>query len=304
MKDNLDFIIIGAQKSGTTSFFKYLEGHPKIAMPLSKEAPYFTTGYFGVQTWDSYAKENFKNASNHQLWGKVTPHYMCDDAIPKRILDAMPEVKLIAILRNPIDRAYSHYRMAVYRGWEKRSFEDAIQSLSSDANQKEMERTAFATPEREICSYLAWGEYGRILSNYTEHFSRDNILILFTEDLSHDPQITLDRFLQHLNLPKNYSPKNIGQRYRVGSQKHRYSQLLAAKDAIQARIPSKLKRLLENKLKNWFYWFEEKNISSESKEVELTEPTRQRLAKYFQEDVRLLSKSFGLTPPWGDFKKE
>ena len=112
----LDFLIIGAQKSGTTSLFKYLNQHPDIAMPADKEAPYFTNDELYSAGWQHYLGNYFTGYDQELLWGTASPQYMSDLRAAERITRDLPNTRLIAILRNPIERAYSHYLMQKRRG--------------------------------------------------------------------------------------------------------------------------------------------------------------------------------------------
>ena len=115
----LDFMIIGAQKSATTALHAYLTEHPRIAMPLAKEAPFFDRGDYGKAAWKAFSEEHFAICGD-RLRGKASPQYMADPRVPGRIAALMPHTKLIAILRDPVDRAYSHYQMARRRETWKR----------------------------------------------------------------------------------------------------------------------------------------------------------------------------------------
>ena len=106
----LDFLIIGAQKCATTSLFEHLKAHPDIAMPVEKEVPFFTNKSCTVDDWGEFAGQHFAGCDN-QLWGKATPQYMCDPTTAARIHALMPDTKLIAILRDPVERTWSHYQM-------------------------------------------------------------------------------------------------------------------------------------------------------------------------------------------------
>ena len=101
MKQNLDFIIIGAQKSGTTTLFKWLEGHPEIFLPSAKEVPLLTDEWYS-KGLEQNMKTFFQEASEDKLWGKAPPHYLADSKVPTRCKEHYPEVKLIVILRHPI----------------------------------------------------------------------------------------------------------------------------------------------------------------------------------------------------------
>ncbi len=106
-----DFLIIGAQKSGTTTLFKALSMHPEIGVPLKKEQQFFSSNDFHSEGWDSYMSR-LKVKSGKLRYGEASPHYLSSHIASKRIAAECSESKLIVLLRNPIDRAYSHYLMS------------------------------------------------------------------------------------------------------------------------------------------------------------------------------------------------
>ena len=124
----LDFLIVGAQKCATTTLFEQLRTHPDIMMPLEKEVPFFTGENVTGEDWTTFAKRYFE-APDGRLWGKVTPQYLCDTDVAGRIASMMPDTKLVVILRDPIERSWSHYRMDVRRGTEQRPFADVVRDL-------------------------------------------------------------------------------------------------------------------------------------------------------------------------------
>lgn len=121
-----DFIIVGTMKAGTTSLAHYLKQHPQIFMP-NREVHFFNNedNYKKGVKW---YKKQFKKASNDSVIGEKTPTYSYLKKVPKRIHDILPEVKLIWIFRNPVDRTYSNYWHAYKKGMERLSFEKAIKN--------------------------------------------------------------------------------------------------------------------------------------------------------------------------------
>ena len=133
MKQVLDFIVIGAQRSGTTSLFEYMRGHPELAVPPEKEIPYFTHARHRL-SWEEYIRRLFADADPGKRWGTVTPQYMVGGLtgrdldtmvdrgnpriVPERVRERCPDARLIAILRDPIERARSHHGWASEGGWE------------------------------------------------------------------------------------------------------------------------------------------------------------------------------------------
>ncbi len=131
----LDFLVIGAQRSGTTSLWRHLASHPEIYVPPSKEAPFFSHAEPFARGLDWYLGEFFGEAQPEQQRGTVSPHYMMGSPgidiheVARRIHSLLPRVKLIAVLRDPIERAQSHHRMVLHRGRETRAFEVAAREL-------------------------------------------------------------------------------------------------------------------------------------------------------------------------------
>lgn len=225
--NKLDFLIIGAQKSGTTTLFKILSEHPDIHMPSGKEAPFFTKDVEYSKGLQSYTKEFFSRASDKQLWGTATPHYLSDPRAPSRIFETVPDVKLIVILREPADRALSHYRMSVRRELDKRTFEDAIEDmLQADALNDARELITGQLAESQ--TYIVWGEYGRLITKYLELFPAENLLILFTVELEKKPEEVIQKVLTFLGL-SDYKFNSIGKKFHQGGTKERLPFIKALK---------------------------------------------------------------------------
>ena len=210
----LDFLIIGAQKCATTTLFEHLRGHPAINMPLEKEVPFFTRADYCVNAWSGYAQRYF-GAEDGRLWGKATPQYLCDGSAPERIKALMPAVKLVVILRDPIDRTWSHYQMGRRRGTESRDFDTAVSQLLGEEQLAAARAGSAPTHaggyESEGDFYVAWSEYGRMLQRYTTLFGPQQLLILFAEDLRENAAGTLDRLLAFIGLEPGFRPGNLNQ---------------------------------------------------------------------------------------------
>jgi hypothetical protein len=241
-KHTLDFIVIGAQKSGTTSLFQYLRHHPEISLPAGKETPYFSHDSMYTGGWTAYithlARHEYEDAADStQKWGTVTPHYMAggvyqssgdvalisgydERTVPLRIRERLPDVRLIAILRDPVERARSHHRMTVKRGREPRSFDEAIAELLLP---QELERARRSPRESEQTGYVTWGEYGRLLAGYFDVFPREQILVVFTDELERAPAQLLSRVQDFIGVRADIKPDNLGTRYLMGAVKREFS---------------------------------------------------------------------------------
>jgi hypothetical protein len=299
---NLDFLIIGAQKSATTSLHAYLAGHPDIAMPASKEAPFFDRDNTGPQAWERFTEEHFAGRTE-QLWGKASPQYMAHPDAPRRIYRAMPSVRLIAILRDPVERAWSHYRMCLRRETEQRSFDEAISTCLDRINIRQARDLPPPRHEKgfepEGDFYLSWGEYGRILGEYRRYFPRSQILVLTTSELASDPALVMDRILKFLGLPLGYRPDNLGKVVHRGASAPLVTQ--AWKERIRS-IPllSHIWRCTpESRRASVRFWVEQLNLRRAGDEVmKLSEINRARLERHFSLDVMRLQRDFGLLLPW------
>lgn len=125
-----NFIIIGAQKGGTSSMFSYLKQHPQLQLPDIKEIHFFDNNYQKGSTW--YKSHFPLIIVKNKLTGEASPYYLFHPHVPQRVIQLCPKVKLIVMLRNPADRAYSHYMMQNKRKIDPLpTFEEAIDAEES-----------------------------------------------------------------------------------------------------------------------------------------------------------------------------
>jgi len=207
-----DFLIIGAARSGTTSLYEYLSQHPSVIPGVGKEVYFFDKKFDkGINWYKSFfpTKLNKSRLENKQkrncLTGEATPRYLYHPHTPKRVLDLLPNVKLIVLLRNPIDRAYSHYQMEYASGHEKLSFEDAIsqeEERVKDDKEKMFANGSFYSVEFYRKSYLTRGIYADQLKRWFEYFSREKFLILKSEDFYSKTSEVYQQVLDFLGLSK------------------------------------------------------------------------------------------------------
>jgi hypothetical protein len=129
-----DFVIIGGQRCGTTSLYNYLLEHPCVAGSFAKEVHYFDDNYSKGDTWyrahfvTNLEAEKIREAKGYFMTGEATPYYLFHPLVPERFVELLPKCKPIVLLRNPVDRAYSHYNMEVRKEREPLSFEKALAS--------------------------------------------------------------------------------------------------------------------------------------------------------------------------------
>lgn len=292
----LDFAVIGASKSGTTSLYRHLRAHPRLFLPEDKDVPYFSADDWYERGWKWVSDQFFQDAPPEALWGTVTPRYMEDLRVPARMAAEMPDLKLIALLRNPVDRAFSQYRQQVRQGKDKRSFSEAVATHLSRRAPKPGGGKRLPTEDR----YLSDGEYDRILSGFDACFPPNQLLILFTEELAEDAGRVMDSIAAFLGLPPGFRPHNLDRRYHRGGSRERFPGLVsAARRVAPIRALWHLIPLPRRKaIQMWF--FTQINVVSEAAR-ELPGDLRARLVEYFEPDVRRLEKRIERPVPWRDF---
>ncbi len=207
-----DFLIIGAQRAGTTSLYKYLAQHPAVGpVVLTKGAHYFDTNYDkGLDWYRAFFPTRWRRARVERrlgvkmLTGEGSPYYIFHPLVPRRVAETLPGVKLLLMLRDPVERSYSHYQHESARGFEQLSFEGAI-----DREQERLEgerEQMIADPrynsfEYQHHSYLARGRYIEQILTWREHFPSEQLLILKMEGFFSDPEKGFARVIEFLGLP-------------------------------------------------------------------------------------------------------
>lgn len=210
------FLIIGAKKCGTTSLFKYLIEHPYIGAPIEKEISFFDSNFRkGISWYKSYFPTLLPKLYKQSfLTGEATANYIDNPYAPKRIAETIPKVKLIALLRNPVDRAYSHYNHTSRIGREHLSFEEAIEQEEERVSQiragilKDKDGNFYHQDYNY--TYLSSGIYVEQLKVWLNLFSKKQILVTTSEDFFAEPSATFQQILNFLELP-NYEPKHYKQ---------------------------------------------------------------------------------------------
>ncbi|MGA7192574.1 MAG: sulfotransferase [Anaerolineales bacterium] len=206
-----DFLVIGVMKGGTTSFFNYLARHPRINPPFRKEIKFFDIHYpEGLGWYRAHFPTCFKMKPG-MATGEATPYYIFHPTAANRIAKLLPNVKLIALLRNPVDRAYSHYNHMVRVGRESLPFEDAIgheaERLSGE-EEKIIADPRYSTFNHLHYSYLARGRYIEQLQKWFALFPREQMLILASEEIYTSPATAYRKATEFLGL-SDWTPNDF-----------------------------------------------------------------------------------------------
>jgi hypothetical protein len=285
----LDFIVIGAQKAGTTSLWRYLQDNDALRMPPDKEASFFSEPSY-PEALRGYMRALFRDAPLRAKLGTVTPVYMHGTPaapvplIAERIREAVPQVKLIALLRDPAERAFSAHRMMVRRGVEARSFGQAVEELLAP---DELDH-ARARPD-PTNSYVVAGEYGRMLTAYLEHFGRDQLHVEQSADLATSPAAVVERVCRFLGVDP-HTPENLDRRFFAGG-----SPLVPAEaerdlqDYLEQNVWPRLRHSDQHR-ERFRQWFELWNVVAEPPSSGLDDDTAARLRAHYEQDERLLAR--------------
>jgi hypothetical protein len=203
-----DAVILGAQKSGTSSLHYYLVQHPQVIAPLRKEVHYFDVGYRHSEAW---YRAHFGRRGEPGLNLDSSPYYLFHPAVPARLHSLLPEARLIVLLRDPVRRAYSHYWHERDKDRETLDFEAAIAAEPArlgDAEAALADGRIGRSAAHQHFSYLARGRYAEQLERWFARFPREQFLVLRFEDLAREPLVVLNRTLGFLGLPAAQSVRS------------------------------------------------------------------------------------------------
>jgi hypothetical protein len=264
-----DFLIIGAPKSATSWLTRNLSQHDKVFLARN-EIHYFSRTY--SQGLDWYAA-HFDAAQSGKILGEKSASYLASPDVPERVCQLLPKVRLIAQLRNPIDRAYSDYCMLLRRGTVTHQIDE------------------YLDPARAAgLRFIASGEYARHLSRWLSFFPREQMLIHFSDEIRDRPTDVLGEVTSFLGLDPIDAP-NSARRVDVKEE---------------PRLPLPLRRALAPlkqavaplRRTRWFQSIHAK-LSRPFDYPPLTDHLRDKLRDYYRADIANLEKILGRSvPPW------
>jgi len=199
-----NFLIIGAMRSGTTTLYNLACETRAVVPAVKKEVHYFDLSYDMDLTWyrSHFCTIRRRDRIQAELGqpvrcGEASPYYLYHRLVPRRVARVIPDVRLIAILRNPIDRAYSHYWHVRRREDERRTFRHVVEEqLTEDEQRRDL--GAAGTADHQWRSYFERGRYVHQLRRWLEHFERSQLLVLRTSELRERPARTLGAVTRHL----------------------------------------------------------------------------------------------------------
>ena len=211
LRDLPDFLLIGAQRSGTTFLHQCLAGHPQLSPPLRKEIHFFTDQWARGERWyRAHFAMSTPLRGQHRLSFEATPYYLFHPLAAGRAVEVVPQARILVLLRDPVERAYSHYWHSIEKGWETLDFDAALaaeEERLSGAEQALLDGAAVNVPHR-VFSYVQRGRYGPQLARWLEHFSPEQLLVLRSEDMFADPRALLSRVEQFLGI-EQWQPESL-----------------------------------------------------------------------------------------------
>jgi len=196
-----EFLVLGAQRSGTTTLFEWLDGHPAVRMARPKEVHYFDVQHFRGPRWYG---SHFPRRRPGRLRGEATPYYLYHPCVPARVRAELPEARLVVALRDPAERANSQFRHE--RRWGFEAVESFEEALGLEAERLEGQEELLLGDPLAVShghnhgSYVDRGRYARQLERWLEHFPREQLHVLFSEELFEEPVRVLGELADFLGI--------------------------------------------------------------------------------------------------------
>jgi peptidoglycan/xylan/chitin deacetylase (PgdA/CDA1 family) len=286
-------LLIGAGRSGTTSICDVLEQHPGVCYSVVKEVYYFSIPDL-YKRGKAYLHSFFKDCTGKPVVATADTYLLIDYEAIRRIYDYNPEMKLIVLLRDPVDRAFSSYRYSVNYGHHK-PYAHFTDSIAAEAS---IEKEPDVVKRNNLGHFYA-GLYSRHLEEWLKVFGRDRLFILPTGELRDDPGSAVSRLLEFLELP----PADIRLKRLNVHAVPRFKaleQTLLDREGLLRRAVRKLTPWL---IKQWIIrsGLVEKVFRMNRKEVpvpELPDEEREKAAEFFREDMERLEERFHIRGIW------
>jgi hypothetical protein len=285
------FIILGAQKAGTTALFYALSKHPQVYTSPVKEPRFFANeakalgqaaGPGDGETRMTTSLEDyealFADAGEELARGEASPAYLYDDEAPAKMAALIPEAKLIAILRNPVERAYSNFLYLVREGREP--LQDFGAALDAEAQRR-------AEGWSTNWLYKDKGFYGAQLERYLEHFPREQLHCVLYEDYNRDPEPAVRKVYRYLGVDDSFVP-DLSIRLNVSGLPK--SKGLQAMSNRSRRLKWVIEPLVPDRLRRGLLKAQNKNLSR----PQLPPEVRARLVEEYRPDIERVRKLTGL----------
>lgn len=276
-----NFFIVGTARGGTTSLYYILKSHPKIFMSPIKEPAYFTNE-FGSEEWSEWENyvDLFKEVKNESIIGEASTVYLYSTDSAKNISNFITKPKILIQLRDPIERAKSHYRLMRRIGKENLSFVEALD--------REQER--IKAGEEPGLHYLNLGFYYPQVKRFFKNFNREDIMITTLDEFKNNPQKILEDICCFLDVEKKHIPKKIPKYNKGNVAKIKWLNSYLKKDTLIKRIFKLITpKLIRKKIGHKIFW--DWNVKSSKKNnIEISKEKENNLRRNYVEDINKLQK--------------
>jgi hypothetical protein len=254
-----DFLIIGGQRCGSTSLYSMVCEHPQVMAASHKEPHFFDVNHRRGEAFyrrlfplTAHMRARARRAGGPVVTGEATTHYLSNPAVPARVAAMLPEVRLVAILRDPVERAYSHYQLARRNGRELLSFEEALAAEDGRLDGEEerlLADPAYRGEVYSVQSYRTRGLYLRQLEWWWQHVPGERLLVLRAEDMFADPVAVYRQLAGFLGLQPDLDADRFEARNRV-----RYGDMAPETRAELRAFYAGPNRALEQRLGRAMHW--------------------------------------------------
>lgn len=201
----LDFACVGAQKCGTTSLHDILANHPNIILPRQKEILYFEIDEYYNSGSNVISKEYFSTSITDSKFGLINPNFDLNEQAIERLKKHNPRIKIIYIVRNPIERAYSHFLMSSARGIETLNFREALKKekhrIENDEKSIDYITNEFGHYAKNHFGYAFRSNYIKFVNTLNKNFHKEDILIIHYDDLIKNTKNVLKIIQKHIDVP-------------------------------------------------------------------------------------------------------
>ena len=282
----VDFLIIGAQKAGTTSLYRYISQHYDVYFSEVKEVNYFVLNHL-YEKGESYYHSYFRGYRNQKTVGSAYVHMLPCHRSAARVKAYNPRMKLVVMLREPVERAWSAYQYALRNGWESpgHRFPDCIQLEGPRL-----------TKEQYDLVYFYNGLYHLHLQHWLSNFPREQVLLIRLSDLQTEPAKTLAAVFNFLGL----DPISIDTSARFNEASNVFSTGLQKAMLTKGRRGRLLKNMIPQRVKVFvrsriFPLIYRLNTRLVEDQPELSEEDRLLVTPLFKEDLEKLRRDFGIS---------
>ena len=273
----VDFFIVGAPKAGTTSLYYYLNEHPEIEMSTQKETDFFSDSaiqkqglYYGenrINTLEKY--HNLFPTTQEKKYGEASVSYLFYEDVPEKIKAYNSKGKIIIMLRNLVDRAFSHYLMDYRLGLISSTLEEVIECKSYNKKSKLFYQ-----------QYIELGLYFKQVKRYLEIFGSENVHIILYQDFKNDIEVIMKKVYHFLEVDSKFKPKVENTHNTFSIPKNNFIRIVYSFVGLRKFLKFVIPENLVKRMKNTFFKKDEK--------PELSLKLRKKMNELFLHDINLL----------------